>query len=270
MASFDPARAANAQRIVNVTAAQAGLRFSVGLQAAVGQAYRHLGEQLPAAVEAVGRSIDLRAVPSSRLKAANLEIAEAARARVAESWRSRLPRDTPSYRKGPRLTGALGEAFNDTSMIAGTTDRVISFLDVTKLNNSARHWARVNYGAQGEHLAEGQSARTFSLEANGIVLAQLRDDAPPARYTWLPRRFFWAGGQLVPLRGPADRQGTKGAAAAHFTDLGLEVVARQFFPVYNAMLHQYVSEAAGQAKAERLAITVQANLFGAGLGVTAR
>lgn len=229
-------------------------QMTVAAHRMIGQGLRDVNELLPSILQDLSKAMDLSLIPRSYLKAANLEIALEAQAAIVAGWKKRLPRNSGPYRSHSRLVGALGRALAEENMTAGTTDRRISFINQAALGNEARHWYRVNYGAAGPNLSEGHQAEPFTGTVNGQPLFTLRDTTPPASQSWLPRGFHWRGGNFpggmfFPDKdsAPTDVRG-HGIRAAHFTDLGVRVVARRTGEVYVATMRNYAKTAAGQLK----------------------
>lgn len=251
--------------LVSYTNRQVTNALTVGVQNAFRRSMREVGEEMPRVMRDLGRALDLRAIPPRTLEDTNMTIARNAQQAMVAGYKSRLPRRSAPYRSGERLTGALGAALADPSMLRATTASTISFLNGTTLGNQAEHWYRVNYGAMGPNLSQGRSAEDFPVTINGTRIAVLRDQARPAPQSWLPRRFVLLNAGVVgqemfiPLRGPADVRG-RGVRAAYFTDIGLDVVAEQFGPLYYQMFVKYLHSAAGQARLQKYNITVDANI----------
>lgn len=244
----------------------------IGGQQAIIGGFREVGKALPRDIRALGKALDLSLIPRSKLKAANVQIAKEAQAAMVKGWRSRLPRRSSSYRPQARLVKRLGRALASESMVTQTTDRTISFINQATLNSEAKHWYRVNYGAQGPNLAEGRQARSFTASVNGQALFTLRDDTPPAAQSFLPQGFHWRGGAFptgifFPDKhsAPANVRG-QGVRAARFTDLGVEAVAQRLGPVYFSTLQSYLASDSGNAKGRvnriRVGGDLRTNRFG--------
>jgi hypothetical protein len=209
---------------------------------AVGKA---LGGNAHAITNMVYESVN-KGVPDRLMLRANTVLAESAQRAVVSGWRSRLPLRSAPYRKGPdpdhdRLSGKLGEALADESMLRYTTPRGISFLNVQVLNSQARHWYRVNYGAFGPR-ANPNRPKAYPITVDGHTVMMLQDEHQPSANSWLPRRFMFEGRDyFTPLRGPADVHGG-GHRSALFTDLGFQSIAKNVNRVYGSTFRTYVSE----------------------------
>lgn len=204
--------------------------------------------QVPEALRILADSFSQRALPRGQLADVNRQIARDAQQAVVAGWHSRLPRGN----SGGALTGTLGAALASDAMTAGTSDRVISFANTSVLDAAAKHWYRINYGAAGPNLSRegGHDASAFTININGRPFVVLKDDAPPAAVSWLPKVFQWTpDNRMIVLRGPARPIG-KGSRAAHFIDLGLAVVAQETGPKYDQFLRQWLAD---PSHVERLA-----------------
>lgn len=216
-----------------------------------------LGESAHEFTRAIYSSIGSGEVRRRYIKEANLQLARGAQEEIQDHWRSRLPVGAPGYRAGSdpdhdRLHGYLGRALSDQeAMIRGTTDRAISFINVSHLNNEARHWYRVNYGAWGPK-AILRRPKPFPVTVGGHSLFVLRDEAQPARNSWLPRAYTTEGANWFAPRYAHDKNGRRiankadvhggGHRAAVFTDLGFEYVAQNLDPTYDNMFRRFVKE----------------------------
>lgn len=219
----------------------------VGVPHMMADAIRQGTRQLPALVETLGQAIDLSKLPRSRMKAANQRIAEHAQAAVVRGWYSRLPRKTWAG-SANRETGKLGPALANPANTKRTTDRVISFADAKVLNQEAKHWYRVNYGAAGSRYGEGRTARRFVMQLNGHAFASFRDDLRPDPISWIPvRRTFDSDGNMLPLSKQVERS-PFGARAARFFELGHSVVAREAPQAYTDLWFDYLHENGGAAR----------------------
>jgi hypothetical protein len=212
-----------------------------------------LARELPTIIQGLGAALDRRMLPDRDMEAINYRIARQAQAAVVASLDSRLPRKSLPYNPGQRLTGKLRPALASEAMLAGTSPRVISFINENVLGQTARHWYRVNYGAYGSNLfAPGsQEAASYALSINGRPIAILRDDSPPSTDNYLPANFFWVKGpvnMLIASRGPATNGRANGARAARFIDPGLRVVAEQFGPSYDRFFRTWVMDAKNRAR----------------------
>lgn len=227
-----------------------------GTTNAISRAVRRSLEDLPNTLNIMAQAFEQRALPRGQLTNVNMAIAQQAQAAVVSGWRSRLPRGN----SGGALSGTLGNALASDAMTAGTSDRVISFVNPAVLSQSAKHWYRINYGAAGPNMAGGEEPQVFTVKLNNRPFVVLRDDAPPAPLSWLPRVFTWSPeGRMIVIRGPAEPRG-KGSRAARFIDLGMEVVSREFGPAYDQFLREWVQDAAHRARLARKGINVPANV----------
>lgn len=209
---------------------------------------------------ALGRALKKKAIPASRMKAANKALAEQAQTAILSGWRDRLPEKAPGYRKGTdpdksRLSGALGDALADSGMTKATTDRVISFLNTGLLWEQARHWHRVNYGAFGPIATPGRT-KAHPVTVDGHTIFELHDPGRPDPESWLPRRYFSAGREYFrpDSRGEENKADVPGGGhrSALFTELGFESVAKNLGATYRATLNRWVQEEGPQAVSKAL------------------
>lgn len=234
-----------------------------------------MGTELPTIIRALGAALDRRMLPDATLLATNLEIAKAAQQAVRGSFASRLPRGGTS--QSGDLRGKLLPALSSTAMTAGTNARVISFIDPEALDTSARHWYRINYGAMGPAYNKpgGHKPEQYTVKFNARPLITLADRHQPARYSYLPTRWFWEGGdnpgRFVASRGPSIRFGASGlrtkngrrvggARPARFIDVGLRVVAEQFPRRYDEMFRLWVEQTGNRARLQSKGINVVVDL----------
>lgn len=193
MASF---MQANGQRIVQMTQ-RAGAPMSLSVHATNAMAVGAVaaGKQIEELFSRqLYQALNLGLIPPSRLKAANRQIAELSQQAIVDGWRQRLPVRSPPYRRGPdpnkdRLSQLLGPALAREDMLRATTARTISFLNVSTLNREARHWYRVNYGAEGPKVSPPRP-RPVPVTVNGNTLFTLQDPNLPMPNSWLPRAFI--------------------------------------------------------------------------------
>lgn len=161
-----------------------------GVNALAHGAARSLDELNPL-MRVLAQSLATNALPKRELRETNQKIAENARAAMARYYATMLPERSSHYRPQDRLVGALGRALRDPSMTERTTDRVISFINPRMMDDTAKHWARVNYGVAGA-LTQGPSreAATFTVSVGGQKLMTLRDpNKPRPGGVYLPERF---------------------------------------------------------------------------------
>lgn len=210
------------------------------------------------------KALNLNLIPATRLETANLHLARTAQNAVTQGWKATLPAKSPDYRRGPdpkknRLSQLLGPALASSSMLAGTTNRTISFINIQTLNTEARHWYRVNYGAYGPKV-NLKRPKAFPVKVGGKTLFELHDPHRPAPNSWLPRGYIAEGRHYFePKKGPADVHGG-GSRSAVFTDLGFASLATNFGPTYRAMFISYIDEAGVKAKLRKAGLRVRVTI----------
>lgn len=241
--------AVNFQRnVVRQTNSALAVALPAMLASAIGQSTLELGN----VTRTLGQALKIRAVPHQRLLVTNQQIAEMAHGAVVRGWRSRLPAHTPAGGSTKHLSGALGPALGDPGNMAGTTDRVISFVDPDLLNREAPHWYRVNYGATGTRYSEGRAPGRFVSVLNGQTFASFTDDQRPDPISWLPKVFIMHDdGSLFPKHTEVERS-ESGARAARFFDLGHSQIARNGPRLHEKMWRDYLLEKGEEAR-KRLA-----------------
>lgn len=249
-----------------VMVTQGAHSIRVGAANAITKGLRAFGEELPGILRDLERALNLKGIPRSWLESANLRVAESAQRAVVAQYESRLPRHSHPYRpvgvtpgRG-RLVGRLGAALSSPSMTANTTDRVVSFVNTSVLNEEAEHWHRINYGTG----ALAEPAQSFPVTVGSARIGALRDPGRPAPYNLLPRFFVWGvADEFFPRSGPGEMRAGRGSRAAHYLDAGFEATAKGIGPAYTQMLVEYSETKRGQVRLRRHNINVQATLGGA-------
>ena len=156
-------------------------------------------------------------------------------------------RSAPSYRSEDRFAGKLLEALKSPSMAVGTAEG-IAFIDVALLDATARHWARLNFGAGPAVGRVGTFAKPYArlrFGSNQGVTLKLTN--PPRPNFSVPQRgygHFNGSGQFFlgnPKGGVGRDKGfivtsgkpsKTGIAGRHFLDYGLVALAQNFKPAY--------------------------------------
>jgi hypothetical protein len=224
--------------------------ITLSMASLLAQSAKLLAADLPNVVTTMGKALALNALPKSKMRDTNYEIAFAAQRAVVSGWRARLPAATPDGSR-KRLSGRLGPALADEANLQNTTDRVISFVDRDVLHREARHWYRVNYGARGPNLARSHhQAETFQIVLNGEVFGSFRDNSPPDSVSFIPTRVYWRGDAMWPKSREVEIN-QNGARAARFLDLGHFVVAQRAPRAYDEMWRTYLRQGGARVR-ERL------------------
>jgi hypothetical protein len=219
----------------------------VGSATLVGGAIKEAAQELPNIVQTMGKALDLRMVPRSKMKEANEKIAADAQKAVVQGWRRRLPYAHPATSRKKRLSGTLGPALADPANLSATTDRVISFANTEVLGREAKHWYRVNYGAAGSNLARGRQPKRFVMLLNGETFGSFRDELPADPISYIPKFIAWHGDAMYP-KSKKVKINENGARAARFLELGHSVVARQAPAAYDKLWRDYLTEKGEQAR----------------------
>lgn len=164
------------------------------------------------------------------------------------------------YRLSQRDAGGrMEQAILSPEFIRATYDG-IGFANTDVLDRMARQWHRLNFGAGA---AAGQGPRRFTVHWSSAVVASFGfDDTPSAPFV-LPEGFWVEpGGNVTPPHGPGGGGGgsgrgdwfypsrgvgrvvqTKGIRAWQFLDAGLESIANNMGPAYEALYRDWYESA---------------------------
>lgn len=146
--------------------------------------------------------------------------------------------DVGSYRLNTRYAGGrLHGALASPEFFRGTHDG-IAFGNILALDTAAAQWHRLNFGALPE---AGARPRQFAIRWEGLAVAAIGYDEGPSRPFFMPRGF-WQGGAFGPT-GRAPTTPTKGIQAWNFLDAGVEVLAREIGPAYDALYRNWFASA---------------------------
>lgn len=177
---------------------------------------------------------------------ANKELAERARVAMKVRLASTRTSSVEEYRYGQnRLTGKLDEYFDGPELNQSTAFR-ISFLNVQELNENARHWMRINYGA-GDAAGPSEDAPSAIIFGESFEIG-----SPPGlgkRPTPMIPKGMWRegggyGGSIKPDRsragsdaffpmlGATEFKPTRGIRAHHFIQAGFAAVAEHADATY--------------------------------------
>ena len=137
------------------------------------------------------------------------EMAERAHTAVNQAYQSRFG-DTDRYRVGMnREAGKLGPALARRNWIAATRDGVL-FMDRTYLDATAKHWYRLNFGAQPA--GKARSAGTFPIKFAGQSAGGLSLKKNRASRRFMIPKGVWlkAGGVVGPDSARSRTEGYRG------------------------------------------------------------
>lgn len=225
MATRDLRNAANRMNAV----AAIGFRTSVRNAGASGMA------QSGSIVDYLGRALAARAIPHGQLRRAHQDAGDQARRSMVAAYTHRAHRRAvPSYRVGDRYAGgALRRALNQPGQVEATAF-TLRFINRDILNQEARQWRRLNYGAGGGSEGGIVAPAQFPVQWDGLVVATLGlpPDTRPG-FTIPQGIFVTPGGERV--RPSASRRGqdafsvrkasrkfpTAGIASSNFLDGGI-------------------------------------------------
>lgn len=181
----------------------------------------------------------------------NERIAETMRIAVQEAYVANVidVRSAPSYREGDRFAGRLYSALKSPSMAVGTAHG-IEFINTGLLDQTARQWARLNFGAgpaegrTGAHWPRPRAAIRFGSQV-GIPLALTNPPRPNFNVPQKGFGHFTSTGEFFLGRPTGPKGGTRtvggypeavpsarGIAPRRFLDAGLVALGKNFGPMY--------------------------------------
>lgn len=250
---------------------QAVLELNAGVIAAVAEADERTARQVKAVAEVFRKGV----APGERTRV-HREIGAAAQKSVLRSYAQtvgRTPGGRYPYRKLARQPnkryagGALKKALGARNFYEASPEG-LRFINITSLNRTARHWARLNAGAGP--IGKG-SRRRFQVRWSNLVVASLGLDQQARPGFFLPRGYWFSrqAGAVVPAgssptgtdefypmgtgpfrgrrrldgvragghSGPglARRRPSKGIKARNFLDAGVATIARELPKGYERM-----------------------------------
>jgi hypothetical protein len=190
----------------------------------------------------------------SQLAQVHTQVAEKMQDAVVADYdkaKSRYGRNISSYRLTTRDAGGkLRAALESNIFYRGTYDG-IGFVNVSLLNNVARQWHRLNFGARpaGTYSPRLYQARFGNLVAGAF--GYLGEGPSPG--FGLPEGFFTREGAFYP-RGPRQVHPTRGIRAWNFLDAGPRVLAERIGPAYDGLYRDwYASAQKGRGPLSRVA-----------------
>ena len=153
-----------------------------------------------------------------------------------------------------RLTGKLGDALEDPSMVVGTSDG-IGYIDVPLLDGKAAHWRRMNYGSGPN---PGMRPQDFQVTLTGLSV-NVKEPTPPG--SKMPLGIFYdsASGKSVGFQGgaqgldpftPISQRFTShivGNKAKNFFDPPLRVLATELPVRYGQMWDRWFKDGINSA-----------------------
>jgi hypothetical protein len=186
-------------------------------------------------VDYLGRALAARAIPHGQLRRAHQDAGDQARRSMVAAYTHRPHRRAvPSYRIGDRYAGgALRRALNQPGQVEATPF-TLRFINRDILDQEARQWRRLNYGAGGGSEGGITAPAQFPVQWDGLVVATmgLPPDTRPG-FTIPQGMFVTPGGERVrpstARRGqdtfrvgnPNRRFPTAGIASSNFLDGGV-------------------------------------------------
>lgn len=185
----------------------------------------------------LGRALAARAIPHGQLRRAHQDAGDQARRSMVAAYTHRAHRrPVPSYRIGDDnryAGGALRRALNQPGQVE-VTPFTLRFINRDLLNQEARQWKRLNYGAGGGSEGGITPPQQFPVQWDGLVVATLGLPPDPQPGFTIPQgRFVTPGGERVRpsaarrgqdafyLGNPNRRFPTAGIASSNFLDGGV-------------------------------------------------
>lgn len=237
-------------RLTNAVGTRLRYTMATELGRAVARGVKGVNDGILAAAQAFA---DQTADPVA-MQRIHSDVASVAQAAVLARYDETVEAEkkVPSYRIGDRFSGGvLRSALAQRSMVVGTVEG-IDYIDQDVLNQEAKHWQRLNFGA-GE---AGRANRpgSFRFIFDGRVLGHFEFRAGPRPEFYLPWGFWKepGGGEVA---GASSRRGhdefyvrreknrpqfmpnpTRGIEAREFLDAGLEVMAQELPGRYQQQL----------------------------------
>jgi hypothetical protein len=230
------------------------------------------------AIQLAGRQfagiVDLyvnRAKNQNGLARVNRFLAAQMRVAVLDAYnRNVLATSTDSYRKGQNRYsgGQLLRALQSESMAVGTS-RGIGFIDTNLLNQKARFWARLNFGAdpnigrthgpvaQPQARVQWGSNQGFSLRLAGEPRPGFAVPDYPGKIGYFIDRKFFVGKPPKSKRSSAvvigfPKHSRVGIGARRFLDAGLVRLAQEFKPAYQELLTDASRRAVSRNRSRRI------------------
>lgn len=191
---------------------------------------------------------DLRAdrVPDAMRQAMWANIGEKARNSLISAYANRqYKRPVASYRVGDRFSGGvLGEALASKEIYEATAFG-LNFLNRELLDEKAKQWRRLNFGAgAGGQESDLSAPKKFPVTGLGFVIG-FQPDVRPA--FGMPKGFFLdqnhsterVGLDAFHPSGPDAVRITRGIAARNFLDPPMEIIASSIRPGLTDMFRQF-------------------------------
>lgn len=183
----------------------------------------------------LGRALAARAIPHGQLRRAHQDAGDQARRSMVAAYTHRAHRRAvPSYRIGDRYAGGvLRRALNHPDQVE-VTPFTLRFINRDILDQEARQWRRLNFGAGGGSEGGITPPQQFPVQWDGLVVATLGLPPDPRPGFTIPQgRFVTPGGERVRpsaarrgqdafyLGNPNRRFPTAGIASSNFLDGGV-------------------------------------------------
>jgi len=233
---------------------------AIDLQRAFVTASREANARTSKQLVALGRWFENNARNGAATQDLHQRILEMGQRSTAASYNQ--TRKGPSgYRQGSRFSGGkLRRAINSPNFIQATPGQM-SFINATHLNNEARQWARLNFGA-GERGRASPTARMYPLQISNLVIDAIGLQQGPSPDFLIPVGYVNAQGEFHLGYPPAGqrredlrivrrragepgvglRKQTRGIRATHFLDRGIERISRELWPNYQRFLADLIRD----------------------------
>ena len=228
--------------------------FSIlgGFMAAV-EASTDVNAQVAAFAEAL-KHLNRHSYARTQLAEVHTQIAKLMQQAVLTDYdkaKARYGRNLAPYRLSTRDAGGkLRRALGSAQMYRGTYDG-IGFGNVSLLDNTARQWHRLNFGARprGNYTPTMYKARFGNLVVGAFGY---QGESPSAGFG-LPQSFIWREGQLMRPRGK-QVGATRGIKAWKFLDAAPRVLSERLGPAYDGLYRDwFVSAQRGKGPLSKVA-----------------
>ena len=216
--------------------------------------------------KALGEALSVEAVPPSLRTRVHADVGKAAQQATVHAYRSRPNRSRAgSYRVGDRYAGGALERALRSPDFYRATPKGLGIINTSRLNQEARHWRRLNFGAGA---AGGAGPRSFPIDLLQASVG-LEPDRRPGFV--LPPGFWMRNGERVApgkpgtaqffprgIRGSGARgranaaRFTRGIRATNFLDAGVKEVADKIMPSYLTMYREFYNSKVGKTHFQRI------------------
>lgn len=251
-------------KMLTATAVQMGNSVATVSLAGLAKQMRESGARLNRQQQFIVDAVSVKAIPANLRQQLHQDVGRAAQLSVQQAYTHRRHRrNTPPYRTSPRdprnfryAGGLLLRALQAPDFFEATPN-VLRWGNTARLNQEAKQWRRLNFGAGG---AAGESPRQFPMQWGNFVGAAIGlepDPRPPFR---IPTGYWVSGGsrasgitagaEFYPrgeqppgrLGRPSKARMTAGIAASNFLDAGVRRIAEEYPKAMSTMVGRLWSD----------------------------